>query len=197
MAQSNSDASLLRHWLPPWCQLAQSHYDATQVIADCPLGIDIVILLGALKTFDSAAIYIEIHSTIQASRPYPVRVTIEASFLTALQNSRLYGCQRLGMHVPSHSPRYLADAKSPFPDWDKPFHFQQTSTDSILVCVLSLFRDPVSLVNVPAWRKIMSFQKSQSESKVEAATPGEWAVFAELQRNGKGTGMREAPSLLA
>lgn len=57
-------------------------YEATQAIADGAREIDTVIPLGALKSSNFAAVYTDIHSTVLASQPYPVKVIIETSFLT-------------------------------------------------------------------------------------------------------------------
>jgi deoxyribose-phosphate aldolase len=57
-------------------------YEATQAIADGAREIDTVIPLGALKSSNFVAVYTDIHTTVQASHPYPVKVIIETSFLT-------------------------------------------------------------------------------------------------------------------
>ncbi|KAJ3560670.1 hypothetical protein NP233_g10684 [Leucocoprinus birnbaumii] len=57
-------------------------YEATQAIADGAREIDMVINLGALKSSNFAVVYTDIHSTVQACHPYPVKVIIETSFLT-------------------------------------------------------------------------------------------------------------------
>ncbi|EKM81532.1 hypothetical protein AGABI1DRAFT_69798 [Agaricus bisporus var. burnettii JB137-S8] len=85
MAQSNSDCivcCVVGFPLGAASPKAKA-YEATQAIADGAREIDTVISLGALKSSDFAAVYIDIYSTVQASHPYPVKVIIETSFLTA------------------------------------------------------------------------------------------------------------------
>lgn len=84
MAQSNSDCivcCVVGFPLGAGSTKAKA-YEATQAIADGAREIDTVIPLGALKSSNFVAVYTDIHSIVQASHPYPVKVIIETSFLT-------------------------------------------------------------------------------------------------------------------
>ncbi|KXN84143.1 Deoxyribose-phosphate aldolase [Leucoagaricus sp. SymC.cos] len=145
-------------------------YEATQAIADGAREIDTVVPLGALKSSNFCAVYTDIHTTVQASHPYPVKVIIETSFLTTEEKiAACYLAAEAGAAFVKTCTGFAGGSSSP----------GATKEDVSLMWRTVAYME--GRVKVKASGGIRSFEKAQDMFKAGAERLGTYVILSTLR----------------